>query len=139
MSMGSAKAGPRAAPDWRRRPRAPYIRRPPRKSGFRPDSWVILRAADSGPQQPGDVEDLAQMGGGEGVGTLGAAAEDLVDIGGVRQQAAHLAADLAQDGDREVRERLLEARERRALLSAPATTGKFADATTYFKGDQMAG
>jgi len=44
------------------------------------------------------------------MGTLGAAAEDLVDIGGVRQQAAHLAADLAQDGDREVRERLLEAR-----------------------------
>src|SRR6185437_9461261 len=60
------------------------------------------RRSALGPEQPHDVEDGGEVGLGDGVGALGAALQDAIDIAGIGDQAAHLAADAAQQLRRKI-------------------------------------
>src|SRR5215469_3518259 len=80
-----------------------------------PGAGVPPRAARAGyssrPQQTADLLGLAQHRIGNLPRPLGAAAQNSVDVSGVGHQAPHLAADSAQDLDRQIGEGILELRE----------------------------
>src|SRR5579875_1682299 len=78
--------------------------------------WMnMARAAPNQPQrgsrsqQAADVLNLPQDRLGDRARALGAAAQDRIDMAGIGHQASHLAADAAENLDRQIAQGLLEA------------------------------